>query len=231
MTYLEGKTQREKILLIGLVVAFIFGGYLMIRVKPAIQDFKKTEELVKKQERKYNQLLKETGNTKPSNALLKEISAVEKKLEKEKLNLSGLDLSFVDLSNQEAVHSLITEITIAAEKNYLQVLGKQNEMMELASLVGKKSMLVVNNVKGANKNKKSNKVSQTGNSIVSNNKNLKRHMFKLQVRGTFSSVYKFINDLDNLRYGVLIARIKLSTDEENTYNGRRLITTDLTLAI
>jgi cell division protein FtsL len=230
MTFLEGKSQREKILLIGLIVALVFGSYLMIRVKPVIQETKKTEELIKKQERKYSQLLKETDNIKPSSVLLKEVSGVEKKLEKEKQNLNGLDLSFVDLSNQEAVHTLITEITIAAEKNHLQVLGKQNEMLELTSLVGKNTMALNNNINATNKNKSKKNVSQGGNSFF-DNKNLKRHMFKLQVKGTFNSIYNFITTLNDLRYSVLIARIKIYADEVNTYNGRRLVTTDLTLAI
>jgi cell division protein FtsB len=232
MTFLEGKSQREKILLIGLIVSLIFGTYLMIRVKPVIQDTKKTEELVKKQERKYNRLLKETDNIKPSNVLLKEVSGVEEKLKKEKQSLNGLDLSFVDLSNQEAVHSLITEITIAAENNNLQVLGKQNEMLELTSLVGKNTMILNNSGNATYKNKNKNKKSiAKGGNVIADNKNLKRHMFKLQVKGTFSSVYNFITTLNDFRYSVLIARIKLYADEENTYNGRRLVTTDLTLAI
>jgi cell division protein FtsB len=230
MSFLEGKSQREKLLLIGLVVSLVFGSYLMLRVKPLNQKIVKTEELVKKQEKRYNQLLKETGNIKPSSSLLKEIASVEKKLDKEKKNLTGLDLSFVDLSNQEEVHALITDITISAEKNYLQVLGKQNELMELTSLVGKKTNLYASNVSSNSKSRK-NKKNKNESMSINNNKNLKRHMFKLQVRGSFDSIYKFINALDDLRYGVLIARVKLYTDDENTYNGRRLITTELTLAI
>lgn len=233
MKALEGKSKREKFLLLGLIVSLMFGAYLMTRVKSLNKELKQTESFIKDEKKKYNKLTRQTGNIKPSSAIRKEISSLEKKLNKEKQSLKGMDISFVDLSNQEALHTLIADITLAAEKNHLQVLSKVNEVSDLTQLVGSTELNHLN-IQNNNSLRKANNKGKSINSNKITTKNeqaLKRHVFKLQIRGSFLSTYQFINSLKGLKHAVLIARLKLQADDENTYNGRRLITTDLTLAI
>lgn len=221
---LKGKSFREKLLVFGLAISFVFGSYMMLRIKPLVVDIQKAEKNFKSQKKKYSRLLSETGDAKPSKMLERELEKLNKQLDQERQNLQGFDVSFIDLSNQEAKHSLIADITLAAEKNQLQVLSKQNEMRELAALVSSGEMS--GSLTAAN-----NRSNKKPKAPAKNNGSLQRHVFKLQVRGTFHSTYRFIQALQELRHSVLIARMKLSADDNVTFQGRRLVTTDLTLAI
>ncbi len=233
MKALEGKTRREKILLTGLAVAMVFSSYLLFRVKHLNLDIKKIDANIISEKKDYNKLVKKTGNIKPSHVLNKEIASMEKKLEQERQNLQGMDLSFVDLRNQEALHGLIADITLTAEKFQLQVLGKQNELTDLTTLVknGQPTPTINKNNKNRQSSKNARFVNPAGSTTATQDNNLKRHLFKIKIRGSFHSTYDFIKSLKNMEYGVLIARLKLTAEDLNTYNGQRLITTDLTLAI
>lgn len=227
MKYIEGKTIREKILLIGLIVSFVLGGYLMIRIKPINGEIAKTENIIKKEKSKYQSLLSNTKGVKPSSSLKKEIVKLEKELEKEKQILKGLNLSLVDLNNQEAVHALIKEITVLAEKHNLQILAKKNEVMDLVSMIRNSKRKALQNTQA------NNRVALQANKVidVKNNETLNRHMFSLTLRGTFSTTYSFMKSLSELEHSVLITRIKMFADDLNTFNGKRLVNSEFMLAI
>ncbi len=221
---LAGKSFREKLLIFGLLISVVFGGYMMIAVKPMVIEAEKNDKEYKSLKSRYSKLLKETKDAKPSSTLEKELKKLTKQLEAEQQSLQGLDFSFINLDNQEAKHALIANITIAAEENQLQVLGKSNEIRDLTSLVS--TAQVGKRLPAKNSTKRGATPAPSGNSAT-----LNRHVFNLQIRGTFFSTYKFLKQLQAMENSVLVARFKLMAEDKITYQGKRLVTTDLTLAI
>lgn len=233
MRLLEGKSKREKILIIGLMVSLIFSVYLITRVGALTEDIAKLEENYKSETKKLNRLNKATGNAKPSEQVIKQVKSLEKKLDIERQSLEGFEFKFVDLSNKEALLEQITQITVAAENNKLRILSKQNELRPLTSMIGN----VIQNLSPANptnnKVKKRSKNLQQSNLLNNNiaSDKLQRRMYRLKLRGTFKSTYDFIKELQKLDYGVLITKLSMTADDKNTYNGLRLVIADITLAI
>jgi cell division protein FtsL len=232
MKYLDGKTKREKFLIIGLIGTLIFGGYLMTRVKSLNSNLEKIKENIVSEKKKNAKLKNDIGDIKPSKVIEKEITALQKKIDKEKAALKGLDLDFVDLNNHEALHKLLSDVTLTAEKYNLQILSKENEFADLKTLLGKDNQVAPKLVPGKKIGKaQKRRISQFVAEAKKNNTTLKRRMFKLKLRGTFQSTYEFIQALHNMEHSVLIARLKLNAEDNNTFQGVRLISTNLTLAL
>lgn len=226
MKFLEGKTKREQNLVIGLIVALIFGGYLMTRVADLNKEVVQTEGEYKSEKKKLAKLNKETANFESSGSIDKQLKKLNETLKKERESLQAFDFKFVDLSDEQAILEQITDITLTAEKNQLRILSKRNELRPLTSVM--KNISLKNN---NNKNSKDKKVNAKQQDLSAANNQLKRRMYSLKLRGTFKSTYDFIKDLQSLEYGVLITKINMLTDDKSTYNGLRLIVTDITLAI
>ncbi len=233
MSFLEGKSTREKLLVIGLIAAMVFGTYVLTRVSALNKEVVKLEEGYKKEKKKLTRLNKETGDIKPSSQLIRQTKELEKKLKTERENLKAFDFEFVDLNNEEKLLQQIADITIAAENKQLRILSKTNELRSLTSMMGNAlSILSSSTVKNNKANRKSAILKQKSllNSDVANNQ-LKRRMYRLKLRGSFQSTYDFIRDLQTLDYGVLVTRVSITADDKSTYNGIRLVITDITLAI
>lgn len=225
MKLLQKRSTREKILLGVLVLSLALSAYTSIRVKALNVHIQRLKADIEQEQEEFSKLLQETRDAKPSHILEKEIAELERQLEEERQSLKGLKLSFVDLDDQEALLALIKGITEAAERHRLLVLSKENEIGELASMVGplpgQSAPVAATSGTG----------DAAGKAHTVTDSALKRHVFKLRVRGTFASTYAFIRALHDMERSVLIIRIRLTADDLNTFNGLRLINTDLTLAI
>lgn len=230
MKLLQNKSKREKILIIGLVVSLIFGVYLTTRIKNLNANIQRMESGIQTEKQKYSKLLQETKDAKPSNILEKEIESLQSQLHEERESMKGFDLAFIDLDDTEALYALMRDITVSAEQHNLQVLGKENELIQLASLIGQTPRQTTT-AASSRRTRTNNSAGNLQNNNISNNNTLKRHVFKLRLRGTFHSTYLFVKSLHDMERSILITRIKLSADDLNTYNGTRLINTELTLAI
>lgn len=224
MKFLEGKSQREKLLVIGLIVALVFGSYLMLRVSKLQKEVVQQEKTYKVEKKRLAKLEQETGNIQPSSKIEKQVKKLEASLKSERENLQALDFKFVDLSNEEALLGQIAQITEKAEVNQLRILSRTNELKSLTS--------VMQSIKVA-KNKNTKNKSKTNVLLTSQaaGDQLQRRMYRLKLRGTFKSTYDFIKDLQTLDYGVLITKLDMTADDKNTYNGLRLVITDITIAI
>lgn len=225
MKFFEGKSQREKLLVIGLIVALIFGSYLMLRVSNLQKEVVKQEKTYKVEKKRLAKLEKETSNVQPSSKLEKQVKKLQENLKSERENLQAFDFKFVDLSNEVALLGQIAQITEKAEINQLRILSRKNELKSLTS--------VMNSINVAN-NKNAGNVKNNSAALLTNKAagdQLQRRMYRLKLRGTFKSTYDFIKDLQTLEYGVLITKLDMTADDKNTYNGLRLVITDITLAI
>ncbi|MCG8380250.1 MAG: hypothetical protein MI865_12370, partial [Proteobacteria bacterium] len=137
MKYFEGKSTREKVLIIGLVVSLVFSLYVITRVNTFNKEITRLDKIYKKDAKKLKDLKKKTGNIKPSVEILREVKNLEEKLEVERQNLAGFDIKFINLRDTQLMQDHIKNITLAAEKNQLRILSKQNELRPLASIMGK----------------------------------------------------------------------------------------------
>ena len=202
---LKAKSGREKLLIKLLVVSIVFGGYVVLRVKPLNTQLNDLQQEVKRAEKEQRELQQEVGDVRPSSQVQADVREWEQKLETERKQLEGLNISFINLNENETLFDMLASITDVAQRNNLQIISKKNEPIKLAKLVGKK--------------------------LGDQQEQLRRQMFNLQLRGTFDSIYSFVDSLDELENSVLITRLSLRASNEQVYNGRRLINADLTLAI
>lgn len=232
MNFLEGKSKREKILISGLIISLVLSLYVITRVSNFNKEISNIEKDYKSDSRKLSKLKKETKGVEPSSKLEKSVKALKEKIKIEEQSLQGFDLKFVNLSNEAAVLEQISLITFTAEKNKLRILSKKNELKSLVSIMGDAITNIYAKKSSNNSSRKSKKtaVNNLLNSKVAQS-NLQRRIFTLKLRGTFVSTYDFLKQIQQLEYGVLISKVSMTADEKNTYNGLRLVVTDITLAI
>lgn len=202
---LKAKSSREKLLIKLLVLTMVVGGYLVLRIKPLNTELNNLQEQVEQTKKERRELRQEVSDVRQSSRVKEDINKWQQKLETERKQLEGLNISFINLNQNEALFDMLASITEVARRNNLQIISKKNEPIQLAKLVGK--------------------------DLGKHQEQLRRQMFNLQLRGTFESMYKFIDSLDELENSVLITRLSLKASNDQVYNSRRLISANLTLAI
>ena len=202
---LKAKSSREKLLIKLLVLTMVVGGYLVLRIKPLNTELNNLQEQVEQTKKERRELREEVSDVRQSSRVKEDINKWQQKLETERKQLEGLNISFINLNQNEALFDMLASITEVARRNNLQIISKKNEPIQLAKLVGK--------------------------DLGKHQEQLRRQMFNLQLRGTFESMYKFIDSLDELENSVLITRLSLKASNDQVYNSRRLISANLTLAI
>ncbi|WP_415889144.1 hypothetical protein ACMXYV_14380 [Neptuniibacter sp. SY11_33] len=204
---------RERILVAVLGAALIAGGYLFFRgadlnkqvlvLEDRIESVEKKVKKAAKRERKSAGALPELDGKKIS---ANDVRKLTKAIESEKSKLSGFGYSFIDVRDKAKFAKLLSQITLHAQANRLQLLSKVQSEGNLAEMVAAKP-------------------SKQGKG------DLNRPLYELRLQGGYSALYGFIKQLSQLEYSVIPIKFQISRTDRTALGGGRVLDIEMTLAL